>query len=83
MRGQTELLAHSPLEVHRLRLQGAVLGQVTAGNTHTVTVLHMMEVKDRPYRRRRLFDIWLQKRELTIAAYFCLKAADTSDGDCF
>lgn len=28
---QTELLAHSPLEVHRLRLQGAVLRQVTAG----------------------------------------------------
>lgn len=33
VRGQTELLAHPPLEMHRLRLQRAVLGQVTAGKT--------------------------------------------------
>lgn len=35
--GQTELLANSPLKVNCLRLQGAVLGQVTTGNTHTHT----------------------------------------------
>lgn len=86
VRGQTELLAHSPLEVHRLGLQRAVLGQVTAGNTHSHSITHDGGERQSSRLtgiRRRLFDIWLQKRELTITAYFYLKAADTSDGDIF
>lgn len=51
MGGQAELLAHAPLEVHGLRLQAVVFGDVAAGRSRGRRVVSGRPRRTRPFPR--------------------------------